>query len=442
MKRLSLMLLFLLLFYSGAKAATYTVCSSGCDYTTLSAAASGVPSGANHTILVSAGTYAGFTDSRSGPGSTPEADTSYRIWKADGIVNITSMVTINAAWVKLDGFRFSAVGVKAINTTGSPNASNCWFTNLTIVGTSGDYSGMVINGTDNIITDCDLSDLYDYFPTYGSGHIFRGNYIHNHISRTSSSQHSDVWQSPNTDSGALPASNITIERNHVFLGNDSTGKLSTQNVGALHVFMWEDTTAHHASGLVIRNNIFESNGWFNSDQGHPDGLRIYNNIWRADDDQDNTGSAPIVIAYSTSGCDDVEIRNNLFIDKTQAVSYGAGVTNKKNSNNLFWRYDGGSMANVNYTGTNDITGTDPKFSSYDNDIYNVTTGYQLQSSSPAKDTGYDLAGIVTDDYAGTSRPQGSAYDIGAYEYAGVPRAPILKSVSFTGGQIQAGGQVE
>ncbi|PIY97135.1 MAG: hypothetical protein COY66_01110 [Candidatus Kerfeldbacteria bacterium CG_4_10_14_0_8_um_filter_42_10] len=50
--------------------------------------------------------------------------------------------------------------------------------------------------------------------------------------------------------------------------------------------------------------------------------------------------------------------------------------------------------------------------------------FHLQPDSPAIDHGYNLAGIVTTDYAGTSRPQGSAYDIGAYERASsTPPAP-------------------
>jgi hypothetical protein len=44
--------------------------------------------------------------------------------------------------------------------------------------------------------------------------------------------------------------------------------------------------------------------------------------------------------------------------------------------------------------------------------------YHLQSSSPAINAGYDLTGVVSDDYEGNSRPQGAGYDIGAFEYSG------------------------
>jgi hypothetical protein len=42
--------------------------------------------------------------------------------------------------------------------------------------------------------------------------------------------------------------------------------------------------------------------------------------------------------------------------------------------------------------------------------------YALQSISPAIDTGYDAGAILVSDILGISRPQGAAYDIGAFEF--------------------------
>jgi hypothetical protein len=46
----------------------------------------------------------------------------------------------------------------------------------------------------------------------------------------------------------------------------------------------------------------------------------------------------------------------------------------------------------------------------------------VQAGSPAIDTGVTLA-VVTTDIEGTSRPQGSSYDIGAYEYRATTLLP-------------------
>jgi hypothetical protein len=44
----------------------------------------------------------------------------------------------------------------------------------------------------------------------------------------------------------------------------------------------------------------------------------------------------------------------------------------------------------------------------------VNNDYRLKAGSPAANAGTSLS-LVTDDIAGTPRPQGGAYDIGAYE---------------------------
>jgi len=60
-------------------------------------------------------------------------------------------------------------------------------------------------------------------------------------------------------------------------------------------------------------------------------------------------------------------------------------------------------------GPHDIVQQDPKF------VNSTGNDYHLQSISPCKDAGTTIS-AVTKDFDGISRPQGSAYDIGAYEY--------------------------
>lgn len=63
--------------------------------------------------------------------------------------------------------------------------------------------------------------------------------------------------------------------------------------------------------------------------------------------------------------------------------------------------------------THSVLGSDPL-------VVNAASDFHLQSGSPCRDTGTTVAS-ATPDYFGISRPQGSAYDIGAAEYdSGVP----------------------
>ena len=50
--------------------------------------------------------------------------------------------------------------------------------------------------------------------------------------------------------------------------------------------------------------------------------------------------------------------------------------------------------------------------------------FHLQSGSPAIDAGVTVS-VASPDLAGTPRPQGSAYDLGAYEFGGSPPAPVF-----------------
>ena len=49
--------------------------------------------------------------------------------------------------------------------------------------------------------------------------------------------------------------------------------------------------------------------------------------------------------------------------------------------------------------------------------------FHLLETSSAIDTGFDFSGIITDDYDDVVRPQGSEYDIGAYEYVSATSTP-------------------
>jgi hypothetical protein len=89
----------------------------------------------------------------------------------------------------------------------------------------------------------------------------------------------------------------------------------------------------------------------------------------------------------------IEVRNNIFYNsEIEDIHFDSGVPQQEVTldHNL-------------------LSSTDPKF-------VNPTAGnFHLQSNSPAINAGVTITN-VTDDFDGISRPQGGAYDIGAYEY--------------------------
>ena len=127
------------------------------------------------------------------------------------------------------------------------------------------------------------------------------------------------------------------------------------------------------------------------------------------------------------------VNNTVFNNRTGAIIHGADryqfyveTTCPQNdyiANNILYdnTYNGSPDNNIWLVGDckgtghitkNNLIGINPKFVNY------IRTGggnYHLTSTSPAINAGI-ASNAPSTDYDGVSRPQGSAYDIGAYEY--------------------------
>lgn len=68
-------------------------------------------------------------------------------------------------------------------------------------------------------------------------------------------------------------------------------------------------------------------------------------------------------------------------------------------------------------------------------LFVVAGDYSLQSGSPAVDAGADLSAVFTDDIMGVTRPESTAYDIGAFEYL-AGEADIVDPTVFISTQAQ------
>lgn len=137
-------------------------------------------------------------------------------------------------------------------------------------------------------------------------------------------------------------------------------------------------------------------------------------------------------------CETCEVRNNAVTGASHVdgdFRWSACGGDDTVSNNIFgYTWSGCTSIPGNYIGVDPLW-TDPG-----------AGDFTLQSGSPAINNGFDTSAVVTEDFAGASRPQGAAVDIGAYEFGGTPtnQAPIIdagpnKSVTGTGNSVALAG---
>jgi len=174
----------------------------------------------------------------------------------------------------------------------------------------------------------------------------------------------------------------------------------------IHVYVEE--VGQTANNNIVRSNHVYNNSYLDPDYGggillgSGDGNTAHNNLV-------HNSSRGIRVAYL--GAPNTTIYNNTVYGNAQSgLSLRSDVSGAVFKNNIV--YSNGST-NVEDLGTgtifnHNLIGTNPLFA-------NAAAGdFRLQSGSPAIDAGISVNSVTTD-IAGTLRPQGIAYDIGAYE---------------------------
>jgi len=186
------------------------------------------------------------------------------------------------------------------------------------------------------------------------------------------------------------------------------------------------------SNYTIRNNIIKSDHRLEGliriycdSNGIVDGVDIYNNtIW----DLQTADLVPSIILHEgsssqTDAVRNVVIKNNIITSDRGAGQYTIHVNSGEcslgfdadynfyyNAQTTGWEWEGVAQNFATWQGHDDangFNGTDPAL---------AANGYP-DSQSEVIDEGTDLSGEgFSDDYAGTARPQGSEWDMGAYEY--------------------------
>lgn len=187
---------------------------------------------------------------------------------------------------------------------------------------------------------------------------------------------------------------------------------------------------------TISANVFSGNGFPGNQWGvllAGRNQRFFNNIIYGN-------SAAIIVGHGANVADTNYIYENTIYNNS-AGGYGAIVlqfqantfiqSNIIRSSNAPWDTSFetptsfvNNMCDSSPTG---CTNADPLF------VNAGANNFYLQAGSPAINVGPTLGAPYNVDYAGTARPQGIAYDLGAYEYiSGAPSAPT-GMVAFNGG---------
>lgn len=168
---------------------------------------------------------------------------------------------------------------------------------------------------------------------------------------------------------------------------------------------WERYELVRAHDIYFENNtcLNAGGGWSHSQRPDPNGshLMFYSN---------------------PSQSERIYIRNNIFFNSTD---WGVRWLRNEDVNKVIldhncWYESSGRIAWVDNTFYDYISQWESYKAATGQDAHSIrgnpllNSDHTLQASSPCIDAGFTL-GTVTEDYSGVERPQGSGYDIGAFE---------------------------
>jgi parallel beta-helix repeat protein len=186
------------------------------------------------------------------------------------------------------------------------------------------------------------------------------------------------------------------------------------------------------NNTVIKNTITHDNGSYGIGLYSGDNLRAYNNIvYHNGIIVGSTGGLRVSASSGSPATNPLIFNNTVYNNTGYGIRLEVGASNVNIRNNISYNNSGveisdatgGSLAASNVANRNNLCDTliatlcdggNPLF------VNAAANNFQLQTTSPAINAGTSLS-TVTTDFAGVSRPQGSAYDEGAYEY--VPAIP-------------------
>lgn len=300
---------------------------------------------------------------------------------------------------------------KNISGTITSNSTKTVSSNIAQVFANGDtyligdtyFIVIAMAGSGNIVDNNIIKNIFypeRIFDLSGTGNTISNNNIYNIRGIALTGIHPDIFQ---TVSGSASRNNI-IERNYFHdMTNVQIGNLETSSDG------------NSSYNWTFRNNVFA-----NIDAplfAYIGTMKFYNNTF-----YHCTSDAIILINASSPNS---EFVNNIFISNSTSNTTGwwgiggspAGIVHKYN---YVTKPD--YSARSGFTETGGVNGGDPKFVAPYTDCINNPCNFAIQAGSTAIDKGSTIASF-SNDYGDTTRPQGAAWDIGAYEFAGQYRIP-------------------
>ncbi|MGZ3744654.1 MAG: hypothetical protein ACXWRA_12725, partial [Pseudobdellovibrionaceae bacterium] len=388
-----------------------------------------IQSGANaaqsgDTIVVSAGTYGGFTTARSGAAGSPISFTR----NGTDTVTITGQIVVNHNYITLNGFTTTFndwyEGGSSIRVGYDSHLNHISVTKCHLIGNDPNtyltvfyaddvlfdgnlmegpkfYIGMVLGGQRHTISNNIFRNVVNVeriFNVAVSNSLWRGNEIYGLSWTGDQSVHPDIWQTIND--GSIAQNNI-IENNYIHdTGDTQVGNIETNSAGT------------NVSNWIFRNNLFANSGTLYNSGG---AFKFYNNTYY----RTGASNQATVLLYSGTGYGDAsgaEFMNNIYIQDSNQGTFAV------NMGNPTYTHDYNLVANTDFTPRSDfsephgVNGGNPQFTSvFSNCITNVCD-FHIGSASAAKDKGTTIAGYSTD-FAGNSRV--APWDIGVYEFGGV-----------------------
>lgn len=422
LKKIALPCLFTVLSSGSTLAATCADVNLRCvgygkEYTTIQAATNAAQPG--DTIQIYAGNYAGFKTTRSGISGSP---ITFKRNSTD-TVTVTGQAQIDHNYININGLRFtysdsyeggaalragysapvnhitvseSSFIIGGINSFASVfYADDVIFDRNLIKGNPTIFIGVVANGQRQIYSNNTIRNIKNVervFNVACSDSVFRGNNIYSLTWDNNNYVHPDIWQS--IDDGNV-STNVVIENNYV---HDSPNV----QLGA--------TEGHAVSDWTWRNNIFTNIGTLYVTTGN---FKFFNNTFYR---SGSTYQAAVYLYKTNAGdASGADFRNNIFVQNANVGIAGEAT------DGVTWSHSYNFVANTNFTPRSGwsevggVNGGNPQFVGPVNNCVTNQCNFHIKATSAARDKGTTLSGFDIDK-DGITRPQGAAWDMGAYEY--------------------------